>query len=519
MMTRQMWKKIGVLLMLAASTLQLEAAKVMYARLADNSQTMTFYYDEDYQEGTDMPITAFANSGLRGWNSHAADITKVVIDASFADARPTSTAFWFYECSRLATIEGLRNVNTCEVTDMRFMFGGTALKQVSIGHFNTDKVETMYCMFQSCTRLKRIEMTYLTPGASLKDISRMFANCTALETIICNADFSPVAKGEETFYRCTNLKGGNSTVFNASMVSKTYARPDKSSKPGYFTTSSRVDLDDCDISLATTSYIYDGLAKTPEVTVKRKADGSIVDAAYYSISYEDNVNASGSPKVIVSGADDSQKVMYFSIAKATLKVSVTDAEKTYGEDVALSPTISYEGFVNGEDKSALRTEGQVFFEEEISQWTKAGNYKIYARYVRADNYEAEYTDGVLTIHQKDIAGAEVTIADYEYSGHPITPEADVQLLDYGTLKYYRDYNVTAVNNVEPGTAIAIITGKGNFSGTIQKEFQISAPRTDIEEIAYPKSEDAKWTDLSGQRVTVPKKKGIYIRNSKKIVVK
>ena len=106
--------------------------------------------------------------------------------------------------------------------------------------------------------------------------------------------------------------------------------------------------------------------------------------------------------------------------------------------MALSPTISYEGFVNGEDKTALRTEGQVFFEEEISQWTKAGNYKIYARYVRADNYEAEYTDGVLTIHQKDIAGAEVTIADYEYSGHPITPEADVQLLDYGTLKYYRD---------------------------------------------------------------------------------
>ena len=126
MMTRQMWKKIGVLLMLAASTLQLEAAKVMYARLADNSQTMTFYYDEDYQEGTDMPITAFANSGLRGWNSHAAD-------------------------------------------------------------------------FQSCTQLKRIEMTYLTPGTSLKDISRMFANYTALETIICNADFSPVAKGKRRF--------------------------------------------------------------------------------------------------------------------------------------------------------------------------------------------------------------------------------------------------------------------------------------------------------------------------------
>ena len=202
--------------MVAASTLQVEAAKVMYARLTDGNQTMTFYYNEGYQEGSDMLIKAFANSGQRGWNSHATEITKVVIDASFSQARPTSTAYWFYECTNLAEIEGLRNVNTSEVTAMKNMFGYTALTWVSIGHFLTDKVTTMTGMFQGCGQLAQVEMTDLVPGPALQDISRMFSSCVKLTTITCNADFSGVATGEDVFYRCYKLQGEGGMSFNAS---------------------------------------------------------------------------------------------------------------------------------------------------------------------------------------------------------------------------------------------------------------------------------------------------------------
>ena len=363
-----------VLLMIAAvSAVPAGAAEVMYARLTDNSQTLTLYYNDGYQEGSDLLIVPFANAGLRGWNSHAADITRVVIDASFAAARPTSTAYWFSECSSLATVEGLRNLNTSETTDMRFMFSETALTQVSIGHFRTDKVTTMNGMFQSCNALQLVEMTNLTPGPALVNISKMFASCIKLTTIVCNADFSGVEQGTDVFYRCTSLKGGNGTQYNASMTSQIYARPDAPSKWGYFTTSNMVDMDACNVTLSTASYTYDGTAKTPEVTVRRKDDGTVVSADCYRVSYENNVNA-GTARVIVSGADDSSVTTNYGIAKARLQVSVTDAEKTYGEDVTLSSVISYAGFVNNEDVTALTTQGQVFFEEDITQWTKAGTY-------------------------------------------------------------------------------------------------------------------------------------------------
>jgi len=373
-------------------------------------------------------------------------------------------------------------------------------------------------MFYGCGALKQVEMTYLTPGPSLQNVGKMFASCTSLTTIICNSDFGSVAQGNDMFYRCSKLQGEGETTFIASMISNLYARPDNTTKRGYFTTSKLVEMDDCNVTLSTQSYTYDGTARKPEVTVRKKADGSVVSADCYSVSYADNVNA-GTARVVVSGADDSQSTSTFSIAKVRLTVSVTDVEKTYGEDVVLSPTISYEGFVNGENASVLNNQGQVFYSEEISQWTPAGNYKVYARYVRDDNYEANYVDGKLTIHPKNIEGATVTIADYDHTGYAVTPEATVELSGYGTLKYYRDYDITATNNVNPGTATATVTGKGNYTGTVQKTFNIRMSISGIDAVNSDTAASDRWTDMQGRCLASPKSKGLYIRNGKKVIVK
>ena len=282
-----------------------------------------------------------------------------------------------------------------------------------------------------------------------------------------------------------------------------------------------VDIRNCELVLvdSTKYYYYDGKPKEPEVFVRRKSDGSILDKECYTIAYEDNVNASGKPRVIAYGAYDTQLSLRFTINKAKLLVSVTDIEKTYGEDVELTSVIGYYGFQNQETLDVLTNKGQVFFEEEITQWTKAGTYKVYARYVRADNYEADYKDGTLTIHPKDIADADVVIREYKYSGHPIVPETTVTLEGYGELKYYRDYEVTAVKNVEPGWAIATITGKGNYTGSIQQEFLISMTGTGIAEIDGDDDTSDKWYDMRGRRIAKPTTKGLYIKNGKKVVVK
>lgn len=71
------------------------------------------------------------------------------------------------------------------------------------------------------------------------------------------------------------------------------------------------------------------------------------------------------------------------------------------------------------------------------------------------------------------------IAEQSFTGEPITPEPKVYINeaeedeDY-VLKKDVDYTLEYQNNTEPGTGKVIIKGKGNFTGTIEKEFQIAS---------------------------------------------
>ena len=64
------------------------------------------------------------NSGekLPKWNTHNTKISKVVFEASFANARPTSCYAWFQNFIKLKQIEGIENLNTENVTNMSDMF-------------------------------------------------------------------------------------------------------------------------------------------------------------------------------------------------------------------------------------------------------------------------------------------------------------------------------------------------------------------------------------------------------------
>ena len=69
------------------------AEKQMYVRITGS--TMTFYYDENMTDG-DYRVENL------GWNGQ--DVTRVIFDSSFADARPTSTGMWFDGFSKLESI-------------------------------------------------------------------------------------------------------------------------------------------------------------------------------------------------------------------------------------------------------------------------------------------------------------------------------------------------------------------------------------------------------------------------------
>ena len=77
------------------------------------------------------------NSGkkLPAWKTNKKNISRVVFEASFANARPTSCCAWFQDFKNLTQIEGIENLNTENVTNMSNMFDGCSnLAELDVTH-------------------------------------------------------------------------------------------------------------------------------------------------------------------------------------------------------------------------------------------------------------------------------------------------------------------------------------------------------------------------------------------------
>ena len=203
-----------------------------YAEFDNATGTLTFSYKVVKPEGAydlNVEITE------PGWRTHKNEIKKVVFDASFANARPTSCYYWFYECKNLANIEGIENLNTEKVTNMTLMFAScSALTSLDVTKFNTANVTTLMSMFSDCSSLKSLDVTnfdtrnvtnmfYMFNNCSgltsldltkfntaeVTDMRQMFHECSALTTIYASDEFvtTNVETGSNMFFNCIKLKG------------------------------------------------------------------------------------------------------------------------------------------------------------------------------------------------------------------------------------------------------------------------------------------------------------------------
>ena len=148
-----------------------------YAVFDEATNTLTFKHD------TNKPAGAFAlNEGKNapGWYKPNADgdntniIKKVVFDASFANARPTSCYKWFYNCTELTTIEGIEYLNTENVTNMSWMFANCkALTTLDVSNFDTKNVTSISGMFYACHALTTLDVSNFDTK-NVTDMSYMF---------------------------------------------------------------------------------------------------------------------------------------------------------------------------------------------------------------------------------------------------------------------------------------------------------------------------------------------------------
>ena len=218
--------------------------------------TLTFRYG--FKRTVDINRNEYElNSGdtIPAWNKSINNIPRVVFDASFANAKPTTCYAWFKNFTNLTQIEGIENLNTEKVTDMSsmfltclclksldvtnfntanvkdmgFMFSGCRnLAELDLSNFNTANVENMRSMFSECKNLAELDLSNFNT-AKVTNMGTMFSGCLNLTTIYVNDDFVITNKSYRLFIGCTKLKGA--IDFDEYKTNSSFANY----KTGYFT--------------------------------------------------------------------------------------------------------------------------------------------------------------------------------------------------------------------------------------------------------------------------------------------
>ena len=180
-------------------------------------------------------------------------LENVVFDASYAEARPTSTAYWFSGAKHLKQVVGLEYLNTSNVTSMAFMFSGcqllssldvthfdtsnvtdmagmfslggavpttytTKLTILDVSHFDTSNVTNMNAMFSYCTSLTSLDVSHFDTG-NVTNMAGMFCYCSGLTSLdVTNFDTSKVTDMASMFLGCGSLTSLDVTNFDTRNV-------------------------------------------------------------------------------------------------------------------------------------------------------------------------------------------------------------------------------------------------------------------------------------------------------------
>ena len=162
-----------------------------YAVFNSSNNSLTFKYDTNISQLAENEVlcTIKSDNQNQGWYNYRTSINKVVFEPSFASARPVTCYHWFYECSNLASIEGLEYLNTSEV-------------------------KSMNSMFHKCTKITTLNLSNFDTS-QVTDMSYMFNACNALTTIYVSDEFTIDKVTSDTFMfgYCDKLKGASSYIF------------------------------------------------------------------------------------------------------------------------------------------------------------------------------------------------------------------------------------------------------------------------------------------------------------------
>lgn len=260
---------------------------------------------------------------------------------------------------------------------------------------------------------------------------------------------------------------------------------------------------------ANQSVVYDGAAvEQSDLTPAITTDGALTVKWYDSEGNEITAPADvGTYQIGISAAAGSN---YNAVDEVKQTFTITKADP-----ICTAPAARAGLVYNGKEQylitPAESMDGTVYYSldgdnytESLPKGTNAQGYTVYYKVVGDANHnDMEPKTVTATIAPFNIGTAsckagvrgepftyngqehtptpqiDVWVNDYPVPGNPYAPGADVRLTKD------TDYTVTYSNNVNAGQAVVTFTGKGNYTGTITKNFTIDPKELDGSAVSIP----------------------------------
>lgn len=163
-------------------------------------------------------------------------------------------------------------------------------------------------------------------------------------------------------------------------------------------------------------------------------------------------------------------------------------------------------------------ENWISAENSSFQIDEARSYTMRFKFC-GENYNDYITDEITCdVNPKDISGSDMLIdelneiIDQTFTGQEITMEPVIKNNDsthhfFDLLVKNRDYQISYRNNTNAGTATLIITGMGNYTGTVERNFEINKAPTP--NIIFPESSPVTFGDKLSESQLISYGSGKY----------
>lgn len=338
-------------------------------------------------------------------------------------------------------------------------------------------------------------------------INQIFIIAKAEQAISIHADKETIKVGETTRLTIDGAKGALSYETSDPTIAQVNANGEVIGQlPGVVTirilaaetnnynaavatiTISVTALDPIDITAFTTTldkeeYVYDGTAKEPVVRIENQGKVLTQDSDY-TVTYRNNTNA-GNATVEIRGIGAYTGVITkdFVIKKADQTIRVVPSKDTIMvEETAALVVEGAKGQLSYQ--SADETIAVVDDKGNVTGIAQ-GSTHIYVRAASTANYHEATQMITINVTPKnvvsvDIATAHITLAidQYVYDGSEKTPTVKVEK-DGVALEEGKDYQVSYENNKNAGEARVIVTGMGNYTGSVTRNFTIAKGQTSL----------------------------------------